>query len=559
MINIVLKSYRDRVLKRLLNQLKKVGLLLVCSSFFISTGEAALYQNEEDSSIENILSFDYFVKPEVGSEAYEEEFLTVLFDLRHSNYSEALNRAKKLNEFYPDHVDLKKLVAACYLRGGQWESAKIELVKALELKPFDPSVTRNLALTEMELGNTEKAISLVRDLEKKYPGNIENAKVLAAINNQKNKKTVDIGSLEEALKNNPKDMAIRLQLAKEYMRRGTILKVQDVTKNINVSDLNKESALLELRGKAQLLSGDLDSARATFEQWTKAFPDEADAHFYYGDTLARSGKVEQAKVELERTISLNPRHLVARIAEIKLLTVLNEKGKALDALVKLRKDFGSHIEVLGIEGWFAMGNGNFSKAEQSFSAARKQRPDSVLTINVVRAQWGQKKYDEGISLMREWLKENPSDQDVLLHLAGAYLSLDRNNEAITVYSTVVENNPEYYPALNNLAWLYSDKNLNKALEYAERARQISPKDPFILDTLGMLMLKKGNTSSAYKFVNEAAEILPSDGEIQLHLGRVLLEQKRFPEAKKIFQSIVSQASGTELEIEAKELLNSSFK
>ena len=46
--------------------------------------------------------------------------------------------------------------------------------------------------------------------------------------------------------------------------------------------------------------------------------------------------------------------------------------------------------------------------------------------------------------------------------------------------------------LNNLAWVAGQVNDPKALEYAERADKLAQDNPGILDTLGVLLVDKGD-------------------------------------------------------------------
>ena len=87
----------------------------------------------------------------------------------------------------------------------------------------------------------------------------------------------------------------------------------------------------------------------------------------------------------------------------------------------------------GIEGWFALGSGNPAVAEERFTAALKQRADAETTVLLARALWFQGKNDQGFAVLDAWLKEHPQDLGVMLELAGAYLTFERNAEAIATY------------------------------------------------------------------------------------------------------------------------------
>ena len=94
------------------------------------------------------------------------------------------------------------------------------------------------------------------------------------------------------------------------------------------------------------------------------------------------------------------------------------------------------------------------------------------------------------------------------------------------------------------------------MEYAERASQLAPDDPHVLDTMGMLRLQQGDLAGAHDFIRAATERSPSDAQIQLHLGTVLARQERFHEAREVLEVLVQQVPDTEPGREARTLLES---
>ena len=76
------------------------------------------------------------------------------------------------------------------------------------------------------------------------------------------------------------------------------------------------------------------------------------------------------------------------------------------------------------------------------------------------------------------------------------------------------------PAANNLAFLLAekDKNIDEALELARMAKERSPVDPNIMDTLGWVYYKKGLYDSAISEFNDCLQKLPDNATVIYHLG-----------------------------------------
>ena len=492
----------------------------------------------------------------VTGDAYTLDFTLALAAFRDGKLKQALESAKALQARYPDKVDPPKLAAAVYLAAAQWDQGRAELEKVLKLQPGEPSASRSLAKVEAIKGNHQRAKDLMQPLVKQQPGDAEAARILAAAETRLGNPAGALNVLEQASKSNPDDLSLSAELAQAQLRLGRAAKVVEMTRGLSDTQYRQQPALLELRGKAQLLSGDAAGAVGSFEKLTRLVPNAAPAHFHYANALTSRGDTARARKALEQAIKLDPRYLPARVGEIRMRVQLKELDQAKKALAKLRQDFGDHVEVLGIEGWFALGTGDYATAEQKLSAAFKKRPDTELLLLNTRALWAQKKQEAALKAMRDWLKDQPNNVPVHLQLADALLAMGKEAEAMDAYGQVVKIVPNHVPALNNLAWLNRDRDAKKAMEYAQQAYQLAPKDPVVLDTMGMLTLKNGDVSRAVGLLRDAAARSPADAQIQVHLATALIQQNRRSEAQKMLEAVVSKAANTPPAQEARKLLES---
>jgi putative PEP-CTERM system TPR-repeat lipoprotein len=480
--------------------------------------------------------------------------MTALAAFRDGKLKQALDSAKAMQTRYPDKVDPPKLAAAVYLSAAQWDKGKAELQMVLKLQPDEPTALRNLAKIEAIQGNHRKAKDLLHSLVKQQPDDTEALRMLAATEIRLGNPAGALAILEQGHKRKPDDLGLITDLAQTQLQLGRPDKVVELTRGLTNAQYRQQPTLLELRGKAQFLMGDSAGAAGSFEELTRLVPNSAPAYFHFANALASRGDAVRSRKALAQAIKLDPRYLPARIGEIKLRVQHNELDQARKALVQLRQDFGDRVEVLGIEGWFALGTGAYAIAEQKLAAALKKKPNSELLILSVRAQWAQKKQEPALKAMLDWLKAHPNDVLVHMQLADAYLAMGREADAIAAYGQVIKLAPGHVPALNNLAWLNRDRAPKQAMDYAQQAFQLAPKDPHVLDTLGMLTLKTGDLNRAYNLIRDAANIAPSDAQIQLHLGSVLLQQKRLTETRKVLEAVAKKSPGSPAAKEAQALL-----
>ena len=72
-------------------------------------------------------------------------------------------------------------------------------------------------------------------------------------------------------------------------------------------------------------------------------------------------------------------------------------------------------------------------------------------------------------------------------------------------------------ALNNLGWIYFEKDNDKALPTLKRAYELAPESPAILDSYGWVLVKKGKVQEGLVHLKKANKIDPSIQEIADHL------------------------------------------
>jgi tetratricopeptide (TPR) repeat protein len=110
-------------------------------------------------------------------------------------------------------------------------------------------------------------------------------------------------------------------------------------------------------------------------------------------------------------------------------------------------------------------------------------------------------------------------------------------EAIAAYEKVLSINESLAPAANDLAYIYaeSERNLERALSLAFKAKEIQPQNPDILDTLGWVQFKKGLAAHAEKNIREAVGKRPLEPLFHYHLGVISYKGGRYQEAISFFK------------------------
>jgi putative PEP-CTERM system TPR-repeat lipoprotein len=477
-----------------------------------------------------------------GSDAasMQAEIISVMAALRDKQYERALQVSLKLREEHPRSVAPLNLLSAVYVAMGKGPQAKEAMEMALEIDPHDPSAAINLAKIQTQLGNFQRALALLQELVGARPDNVSAAIELSRVYAKTGSDAESLAVLKQSLQHNPEVMELLGEYVQVLFKTKKYSDLVSATNNLELQHFKQRPDILEYRARAQFLLEDFASARRSFEALVGLLPNSAKAHYYLGDVIAASGDHYGALEQMRKASELDADFFPARLSTARLLSETGQLDLARTEVEKLRDTYGEHAEILGLSGWLWLQDGNPVAAEKELAEAQARLPDTALTLYLSKALWEQKKYQEGFDVMLSWLKRYPQDVAVLLNLGNAYLSVGMEEDANKVYEAILKILPDNLVALNNLAWLSRTKP--EGLEYAERAYAIAPNDPNVLDTLGMIVLERGDTARSLNLLGRAAERNPDDLSIQLNWGKALLAGDKLDEAAKVLEVIASSDS-----------------
>jgi Tfp pilus assembly protein PilF len=141
-----------------------------------------------------------------------------------------------------------------------------------------------------------------------------------------------------------------------------------------------------------------------------------------------------------------------------------------------------------------------------------------------------------------------------MYLAEAHLKAGQLPQAIAHYETSLKQNPKNLLALNNLAWLYQQSHDPRAASTAEQAYKLQPDNPAVADTLGWILIERGDVKRGLELTRKALAKAPEAAEIRYHLAVGLERTGDKAQARTELQALIrSGRPFPELE-EAKALL-----
>ncbi|TVT46989.1 MAG: tetratricopeptide repeat protein [Denitromonas halophila] len=151
-------------------------------------------------------------------------------------------------------------------------------------------------------------------------------------------------------------------------------------------------------------------------------------------------------------------------------------------------------------------------------------PDERLNYLLLEAQMlrdaGQ--LDTALQVTDDALQAAPDNADLLYESAMLLERLGRIEAMEGRLRKLIALKPDYAHAYNALGYSLADRSLrlDEAEQLIRKAVELSPGDPFILDSLGWVRFRQGHLADA-RSILEKAYTLRADPEIAAHLGEVL--------------------------------------
>ena len=153
---------------------------------------------------------------------------------------------------------------------------------------------------------------------------------------------------------------------------------------------------------------------------------------------------------------------------------------------------------------------------------------------------------EAYELLAGGLATQPEQSELLYESALLAEKLGRHEAMEASLRKLIRLKPEHAHAYNALGYSFAERNqrLEEAEQLVLKALQLSPDDPFIIDSMGWVLYRKGDNQGALTHLQRAFSIRP-DPEIAAHLGEVLWALGRRDEAKRIWQEAAKAHPGNE--------------
>jgi putative PEP-CTERM system TPR-repeat lipoprotein len=491
-----------------------------------------------------------------SAEDYQPDLALVATHLRQRHPDKALEALQILEKKQPKNPLTHNLRGVALLMKRDMANARASFERAVELNPTYMAAVANLARLDLAEKKPENAKKRYEAVLKKEPNNEQALLGLAVLLRVSGADPKDIEKLlKRSIAANPSLPAARAALTNFYLRthdfKAALGAAQDAA-----AALPNNASVTEFLGVAQLAAGESRQAIASFTRFAEMMPKSPQPQVRLASAHVAAKQPDEAIKALRAALRLNP-DLTAAQRDIAAIYVAT--GRADQALKEARSVQVEHPkQPLGyvLEGEIYVHQKKFDAAEKVYRDAMKRFDLPVLATRTHQVLTIAGKKAEADTLADGWVKTHPKDPFVLNYLAERDLAGKRYDAAAQRYQAALQRAPDNPLLLNNLAWVAHELKQPKALEYSERAHELAPENPAIMDTLGGILVASGETERGLELLGRAAELAPEAYHIRLNFAKALLKANRKNAARKELEVLAKLDSRLPAQQEAAKLLGS---
>jgi tetratricopeptide (TPR) repeat protein len=223
-----------------------------------------------------------------------------------------------------------------------------------------------------------------------------------------------------------------------------------------------------------------------------------------------------------------------------LLAQIAEQNQKFDVAQTYLQRINSPQDALRVQSRRAMILARQGKLEEGRALIRNtpetKEEDARAKVSAeVQLLRDNKQYAAAYELLSTAVQRFPQDIDLVYDQAMVAEKVQKVDDMEQLLRRVIAAKPDYHHAYNALGYSLADRNqrLPEARALITKALQFAPNDPYIVDSMGWLEFRSGNTEEALRLLQSAYQARP-DAEIAAHMGEVLWSMGRQDQARAIW-------------------------
>jgi cellulose synthase operon protein C len=477
--------------------------------------------------------------------------------MRTNDLPGALRAIDDLARKQPDQPNAHVLRAQVLLQQRDLDGARDSFEKGLTLDPLYYPAVAGLASMDLAAGRPEGAQRRLDDLLKLDRRNHHALLGLAELKARSGASRHEVtAALNRAVQAAPEEIAPRAALVSHHLSHREFTAALAAAQAAHAA-LPGAIETLDLLGTAQLAAGENRQAVATFARVTSQRPDRPESEFKLGQAHLAAGDLPLAKRSFRRTLELRPGLVEAQRGLAQIALREGQPQEALNIARAMQRADPRQAAGYVLEADIEAGR---QRPDASLGALRKgleAAPSIELVVRLHRGLVATQRSAEAERLAANWIRERPRDVEFLSYLGDSAMGAKDWSQAEQHYRKILEINPDRALVMNNVAWLMLQRGASGALPVAERANQLLPGHPALMNTLAMALAADGQVARALEVQQRSLEVVPGDPKLKLTLAKLHLQAGDRSRARQVLRELQRLGEQFDGQQEVAELLGRS--
>lgn len=433
------------------------------------------------------------------------------------------------------------------VKAARFSESALHLQKALDLEPMLNVNFISLQGVDMTEGSRELWLESLTPLVSRYKENQALLFNIASLHQQQNNLEQALTICTELLKQHP-DFYPAWSLKARLQATGQDFKGAIKTINQALKTFKQDKSFSLLKARLLIKDKDIKQASKVFAELHEQHPNDAHILLPLALTQLELEDHSAAKLSLQKLLNL---HQMQSEAHYYLGRIEQYQGNDLAALNHYLAMKGGR-EYLAAQGAIInihMKQGNHSQAlnhvrQQRTIDNENQQAYFLMEVDILNRSG---EYDASLKVLNAALKAYQDSTDLRYSRAMVAEKLGNLDQLEKDLNHIISLEPDNATALNALGYTLADRTsrLDEALVLIEKALQLAPKDPAILDSLGWVYFRMGKLKQALTLLEQAFALFP-DAEVAAHLGEVLWALEDRAQAKAIWSKALNKTPDSDI-------------
>jgi len=489
---------------------------------------------------------------QVNEDNKNPKLLLIYAHLRAGNYDKARKTAKEMLANNNSDPNAHAIMGEVEFKSGQIVLARKYFNDALKLDKTHALSIASLARIDMSDGKLDEASRRFDQILMADKKSIMAMLGQAQIAEKRGDDNKMLSWLEKARSTDDRAILPRYILARHYLSNNKPDLALTLAEEINALQPDSGMSIL-LLGRTQLMSGKIQHAVSTFQELTKRLPSNPESYIELATAQFAEGNVKLAQESLLKALTLDGRNLKAKIMLANFQLKNKNYDKALVLVDEIKNEHSDKSAGFHIEGDIRMQQGKLQLAQKAYQSAIGKEPSALVITKLSYAFSSNGEIDKSITALKKGIATYPDNHALRISLATLYQQQGNLKEAEKLYIKILEQQPLNVVALNNMASILTNRDLNKALSYAKQGYKLAPKSMAVLDTYGWLLVLHGQLSEGLDVLTQAVS-LGDNPTVKYHYAVALGKNSNSDKARDVLNILLNSGINFPEQNEARKFL-----